>query len=129
MGYKNVSATTDISDDGIAVVTVKGKIVTSLSATAVVGVIESLTRETEVPQIIISLKYLDYIDSYSFNWILNVYRKQVESGGTLALCEPNEDIMELFQITNFGKAIPIYRTEADARDAFKTGNANSRIAC
>ena len=127
MGVKSVTATTTVYDDGIAVVNVKGEIVTNLRATEVVKIVEALMDEHVPPRIIISLAQLNYIDSFSFNWILNVYKETVEKKGVLALCDPNDDIIELFEMTNLGKAMPIYRTEAEAREALNTDDDSKRI--
>jgi len=76
----------------------------------------------------VNLADVNYLDSFSFNWILNIYRQIAGKGGILAMCELNDDILELFQVTNFGKALPIYATEADARNALTTGDDSKRIA-
>jgi len=128
MGVKSVSATTRVYDDGVAVVYVKGEIVTNLRATEVVKIVESLMKEHVPPKIVISLGRLNYIDSFSFNWILNVYKEIAAKKGQLAICDPNEDIIELFEVTNFGKGVPIFQTEAEAREALNTGDDSKRIA-
>ncbi|MBD3390827.1 MAG: anti-sigma factor antagonist [Chitinivibrionales bacterium] len=128
MGVKSVSVTSSIYDDGSAVVRVRGEIVTNLKATEIVRVVDVLMEDQSPPKIVISLDDLNYVDSYSFNWILSIYREIQDRGGLLAICDLNNDILELFQMTNFLKAVPVYATEEEARNALKSGDESGRIA-
>ncbi len=127
MKQDEVHAHSTIDTRGIAVVHVTGLVITNLGTTTVNEEIEQLIVDMDTPKIILNLSDVSYLDSFSFGWIMGVYRAIRAKGGEFALCSPNEDIRYLFEITDFTRVVPAYRTEQEAREAIVTGNQSKRI--
>ena len=128
MALSNVEVTTATGDDGVTVVSVKGAIVTNLSGTEVAPLMENLMKSGRQPHTILSLANVRYLDSYSFIWIIKLMNDIEKLGGAFAISDPNDDILALFDLSSFGKAVPVYRTETEAHAAILSGNDAARIA-
>ncbi len=124
---QRVSIKAEIIESDCAVIRVSGAIVANLGGTDIVEVAAGVMEKLSSPRLIIDLGNVRYLDSYSFGWISKTHQKAVEQGGKLALCNANNDIMYLFELTNFIKAVPVYATESDAREALLSGNEDKRI--
>ena len=128
MELAKVEVVKRIDDDGIAEVAVKGAIITNLSGTDAAPILEDILQECNPPHVILNLANVRYLDSYSFNWIIRLYKETEKKGGMFAISNPNEDIISLFELSNFGKAVPVFRTYEEARAAILTKDDSKRIA-
>jgi anti-anti-sigma factor len=128
MASTKIAATKTEHSSGASIVSVKGMIVTNLAGTEVAEIVSEILKSSAAPKVVFNLSGVRYIDSYSFNWIIKL-KKEIEGrGGRLTISDPNDDILNLFDLTNFGKAVPVYAKENDALDALSTGAAGKRIA-
>jgi anti-anti-sigma factor len=109
------------------VIRLKGTIITNLSGTVVVDVIQEVIESQNPPRIVFDLTGVTYLDSYSFGWITKVYKQVADKKGSFVVSNPNEDIRYLFEMTNFVKIVPVYPTVEDAREALLTGNTEKRL--
>ncbi|MBD3392288.1 MAG: STAS domain-containing protein [Chitinivibrionales bacterium] len=128
MALSKVTVTSSIDEQGIAVVRVEGAIVTNLSGTDAAPVMKEILHKSNPPRVILNLANVRYLDSYSFNWIIKLMKECEKGEGMFAISDPNDDIMALFDLSSFGKAVPVYATEQDAREAMLGGDDSKRIA-
>jgi len=122
-----VTVSNELLEDGISVIRLKGTIITNLSGTVVVDVIQEVIESQNPPRIIFDLTGVTYLDSYSFGWITKVYKQVLDKKGCFVVSNPNEDIRYLFEMTNFVKIVPVYPTVEDAREALISGNTEKRM--
>jgi anti-anti-sigma factor len=127
MALSKIEVKKTIDADGIAVINVKGTIITNLGGTEVAPVIDEVLKTCNPPRVILSLANVKYLDSYSFNWIIKLMKATTVKGGAFAISDPNAEILNLFELSSFCKVMPVYKTEAEARGAIKTGNDSARI--
>jgi anti-sigma B factor antagonist len=128
MTSTQIVATKAEHDSGASIVSVKGMIVTNLADTEVASILAEILKSSSAPKVVLNLASVRYIDSFSFNWIIKL-KKEIEGrGGRLTISDPNDDILNLFELTNFGKAVPVYAKEDDALDALTSGAQGKRIA-
>jgi anti-anti-sigma factor len=127
MALTKAEVSKNVDNEGIAVVSVKGAIITNLSGTDVAPIMEELMKGGAAPKVILNLASVRYLDSYSFNWIIKLMRETEKAGGVFAISDPNDQIEALFELSSFGKAVPVYRTEQDAKDAIVSGDDSKRI--
>jgi anti-anti-sigma factor len=116
------------AENGIAVIHIEGAVVTNLGNTLADSLVHSVLAEASPPKIILNVAGVSYLDSFSFGWIMKVFKEIREKKGDFAICCPNNDVLYLFEITDFTRIIPAYRTEQDAQEAIATGNQGKRIA-
>lgn len=122
-----VTVSNELLEDGISVIRLKGTIITNLSGTVVVDVIQEVIESQNPPRIIFDLTGVTYLDSYSFGWITKVYKQVLDKKGSFVVSNPNEDIRYLFEMTNFVKIVPVYPTVEDAREALISGSTEKRM--
>jgi anti-anti-sigma factor len=120
-----VRSTTDAT--GVSVVYVHGFVVTNLGNTSARQEVKNLLARPTVPLIILNLCDINYMDSFSFGWIVRVFKDAQSRGGQLVICCPSDDVVYLFEVTDFAKIVPSYRSEEDAREALLTGNTAKRL--
>jgi anti-anti-sigma factor len=128
MAITTVEVNKSVDACGVAVVHVKGSIITNLSGTDAAPVMEEILSTCNPPKVILNLANVRYLDSYSFNWVIRLMKESERKGGSFAISDPNKDILSLFELSSFGKAVPVYLTEKDAREALTSGNDAARIA-
>jgi|GEM_PF-3409093 len=128
MAITKIEVSKSIDADGIAVVRVKGAIITNLSGTDAAPVMDEILTQSKTPKVILNLSDVRYLDSYSFNWIIKLLKEAERRGGAFVISNPNKDILALFDLSSFGKVVPVYRTEHDARAALRSGDDSARIA-
>lgn len=124
---EKVFASKAVDKNGIAVVYVNGTIITNFSGTEVVEIVQEVIETSTRPRIILNLKDVRYIDSYSFGWLCMVRRDIGAKQGEFVICHLNEYMLYLFKITNFIKAVPVYATEEEAREALLSGSEENRL--
>ena len=127
MMQEQVHAHKKANDDGTVVVHVNGLVITNIGTTIVDREVQEVLLGAETPRVVLNLSNVSYLDSFSFGWIMRIYREIRQKGGEFALCCPNEDILYLFEVTDFSRVVPAYHTEKDAREALITGNQSKRI--
>jgi anti-anti-sigma factor len=127
MKKQRVEVEKRIDESGIAVFTIRGSIVTNLGVTSVKKLAYGTVASMERPRIIFNLAQVDYLDSFSFGWIMSLYRDIVKKGGDFVICCPNEDILYMFKLTEFLRVVPSFETLEDAYEAVLTGEKSKKI--
>ena len=128
MAITKIEVSKSIDADGIAIVLIKGAIITNLSGTDAAPVMDEILATCNPPRVVLNLTNVRYLDSYSFNWIIKLMKEAERRAGTFVISDPNPDILALFDLSSFGKVVPVYRTERDARAALTSGDDSARIA-
>lgn len=98
---------------GVDVVYVNGNIICNISGTPVRAVIEKLIRSPS-PKIVLNLRDVLYLDSYSFGWLGQMQKSAAESGGRLVISDPNTDIANLFSELKFDRVVNTFESEDEA---------------
>jgi anti-anti-sigma factor len=127
MVQESIRAEVHADETGISVVTVVGHIITNLSMTRVADTMEDVIRTELTPRVILDLSQVTYLDSFCFGWLISVFKNVQSRNGHFVLCSPNEQIVYLFGLTGFGRAMPIYSTRTIAKEAILSGDDTHRL--
>lgn len=106
------------TDEGVHIVYINGNIICNLSGTPVRKEIERLLT-SEKPRIILNIKDVRYLDSYSFGWLASMYKEISKKSGRFVLSNPNTDVANLIEMLSFNKTMEVFRTEAEAMASMK----------
>jgi anti-anti-sigma factor len=127
MKIRKIKATRELVDGEVNIIHISGSVVTNLGTASVKKLVVSAVRSANTPKLILNLSDVHYMDSFSFGWIMQVYKEIREKGGDFALCCPNKDILYMFKLTEFSRVVPAYHTEKEATEAMRTENQAKRI--
>lgn len=78
----------------------------------------SLVDEYGRKKIVLNFANVEYLSSAALGKLITLNRKVNNAGGKLAMCNINEDIFEVFTITNLDRMFNIYPDEQTALQAF-----------
>jgi anti-sigma B factor antagonist len=123
----NASVTLTVNDEGIAVVRVAAQVIINILDTIIMKKVREYVDGTDDPRVVMDLSEVGYLDSFSFTSIIKVRAQVRDKDGELALCAPNDDILYLFELTNFLKAVPVYKSVDQAVQALADGHYAGRI--
>lgn len=73
--------------------------------------------EGERVKIILDFSKVDYLSSAGMRLLLSATRKLKGKNGALALCDINEEVMEILQVAGFERVLAIFPNEKDALKA------------
>ena len=68
-------------------------------------------------KILINFSTTEYLSSPGLRALLEAHREMSEAGRVLAICSPEENLMELFRVVHLEKTINIYPTDFEAYEA------------
>jgi anti-anti-sigma factor len=122
-----IETTCEVDDDGLATIHLWGPVIVNVLDTQILELIEKYTADHDQPKVILNLRHVGYLDSFSFSTLIKVREKTRKAGGDLVLCSPNSDVRYLFELTNFLKAVPVYANEQDAKSALRSGTQGKRL--
>jgi anti-sigma B factor antagonist len=71
-----------------------------------------------VEKILVDFESLDYISSAGLRVLLATAKKLRGSGGNLRLCNLNETVAEVFEISGFSTIFAVFPSEAEALEGF-----------
>ncbi len=106
--------TRDTND--IKVVDLIGKLDTS-TAPDVEKHLNKLTKEG-VKKILVNLEKLDYISSAGLRVLLSTNKQLQSTSGLLRICNLNEVVKEIFDISGFSSIFNVFSTESEAFNDF-----------
>ncbi len=104
--------------DSVTVLTLKGNMDSSTAPLAQ-ETITGLLNEG-VQNFLIDFAELNFISSAGLRVLLGTEKKLAVTGGTLRICNLNEIVMEVFEMSGFTMIIKISETRQDALDEFLT---------
>ena len=122
-----IETTCEVDEDGFATVHMWGPVIINVLDTEILQHIDQHTADNRQPKVILNLKHVGYLDSFSFSTLIRVREKTRKAGGELVLCSPNQDVRYLFELTNFLKVVPVYATEEEAKSALRSGKQGNRL--
>ncbi|MBF0288670.1 MAG: STAS domain-containing protein [SAR324 cluster bacterium] len=77
-----------------------------------------LLQDENINGIVINFQKIAFVDSSGIGLVLSVYKALLGRGARLAICNLNEENVELFEMTRLNDILPIYTTEPEALDSF-----------
>lgn len=74
---------------------------------------------TKSAKLIVNLTGVDFMDSSGLAALVQCMNKCRERGGDLHLCNPQQSVRMILELTRLDKALEIFPTEADAVASFR----------
>jgi anti-anti-sigma factor len=102
--------------DGVTTVVFEGSLDTNTAPDAEAKLGELLTAGAA--KILIDFAALDYISSAGLRVLLVTGKKLGSSGGSMRLCNLNETVDEVFEISGFSTIFNVFKTRDDALAGF-----------
>ncbi len=75
-------------------------------------------REQGVRKILVDLEKMDFISSAGLRVLLATAQELQKAGGELRVCNLNEDVMEVFDISGFSTILMVFKDESEALQGF-----------
>ena len=69
-----------------------------------------------VSTVLVNFEDLDYISSAGLRVLLATAKRMSSEGGTFRICQLNETVNEVFEISGFSTIFDVFDTEADAME-------------
>ncbi len=102
--------------EGITIAEFEGNLDTNTAPDAEERLGELL--EKGVTKILVDFTTLNYISSAGLRVLLATTKRLSGSGGSLRLCNLNETVDEVFEISGFNTIFSVFRTRDEALDGF-----------
>ena len=102
--------------NGIKVIDLIGKLDTNTSPDAEKH-LNGLLKEG-VKKILVNLEKLDYISSAGLRVLLSTNKQLQNTSGLLRICNLNEVVNEIFDISGFSSIFNVFSTESEAFNGF-----------
>lgn len=103
--------------DEIKVVLFQGHLDSNTSQEAESFLKELLDQQTK--KILVNFEKLDYISSAGLRVLLSTAKQLKTCDGKLRLCNLNETVREIFDMSGFSTILQVFKTEADALKEFE----------
>ena len=71
-----------------------------------------------VKKILVDFEKLDYISSAGLRVLLATAQKLESGGGALKVCNLNETVQEVFDISDFSTILSVFKTKSEELDGF-----------
>lgn len=113
----NLTYTTDISEDGIIIFNVKGKILSKEDSVEISQEVDE-NIEKENFNIILNLEELEYINSTGLNFIISSFTKMRNAGGELVISAVSKKVEDLLVITKLNTIFTSFKTLTEAKESF-----------
>jgi len=103
-------------EDDVMVVDIVGRLDMESSGYAY----DELVRiaESGNKKILLNVEKLEYVTSAGLRSILVGAKLLKSSQGEMKICQPNDEVKEVFEISGFNSLLHLYDTEKDALEAF-----------
>src|SRR6202140_4864369 len=120
----------------IVVIRCQGRIVVCAEISSLQLELEKLTQLTK--KVVLHLGEVSFIDSVGLGALVRQFGVLRAKGGDLKLCQVSPFLLQVLQVTNLLRILPIYASEAEAIQAFSKGpqfreeifaEARTRIVC
>lgn len=80
--------------------------------------VEWFEAHPDVQKVIINLSGVDFIDSSGLSALVKALKHCRQNNGDLYLCNPQQAVSTIFELTRFDKAFSIYTDEQNAIESF-----------
>jgi len=95
-------------------ITLSGRLLSDADLSSVSKEIEKLSNW----KIVLDLKDLSYINSSGIAFLIRILTRSRVNGGDAVICQVNENLQKLFDITKMGEVFSIYNTIEAAENHF-----------
>ena len=95
-------------------ITLSGRLLSDADLSSVSKEIEKLSNW----KIVLDLKDLSYINSSGIAFLIRILTRSRVNGGDAVICQVNENLQKLFDITKMGEVFSIYNTMEAAENHF-----------
>jgi anti-anti-sigma factor len=75
-------------------------------------------REQGVRKILVDFQKMEFISSAGLRVLLATAQELQKAGGELRVCNLNEDVMEVFDISGFSTILMVFKDESEALQGF-----------
>jgi anti-anti-sigma factor len=103
-------------ENGTAIVEIDGKLDTATSPTAQENFTAMISEGKR--KILLDLAKLDYISSSGLRVVLTLAKELDKAGGALRLCNLNNVVQEVFDISGFSSILKVFSSESEALASF-----------
>ena len=110
---------TETAQGNVAIFALEGEI--DLHYAPVLRSLFKAKLNARTPALVLDLTEVGYIDSTGLAAIIEYFRDSGEYGGVLCLVGLNKQVKSIFEIVRLDQTIPIFKTRAEAIEAFQRG--------
>ena len=75
-------------------------------------------RESGIKKILINFEKLDFISSAGLRILLSTAQNLKKTGGELRVCNLNETVQDVFNVSGFATLLNVFNNESSALDGF-----------
>ena len=75
-------------------------------------------REQGVKKILVDFEKMDFISSAGLRVLLGTAQELQKAGGELRVCNLNEEVMEVFDVSGFSTILMVFKDESEALQGF-----------
>ena len=104
----------------VLVVDIGGKLDTNSSGDASDQLVKIV--QGDIKQIVLNLDKLDYVSSAGLRVLLSTNKQLQSTSGLLRICNLNEVVKEIFDISGFSSIFSVYGTESEAFSDFRNNS-------
>lgn len=105
--------------EDIMIVDVSGELDTNTAPDAEAFLLEKCS---DTSKIVLNLKSLEYSSSAGLRVFLATAKRLKAGGGIMKICNLNETLKEIFDVSGFTFILSVYDTEVDALSDFTSGS-------
>lgn len=102
--------------DGVSIVDCRGRLLFGDEAGALRDTVKNLLSESK--NIVINLSDTTYIDSGGLGTLVGLYTSAQNAGGMVKLCNLQQRVTDLLQVTKLLTVFDVYETEEEAVKSF-----------
>ena len=113
-----------VADDGIVILRVGGKIISSSMEKLKSG-LDTVLADNANCKIVINCKDVNIIDSAAVGLLISRAKSARKRGGCIYFCEPQPAIYRLFSMVDADRWLEIFTTEDEAIASLKAGKKRS----
>lgn len=107
-------------ENGVLIIVIKGTGIDAREAPSIRKEIISLVSEYEVRNLVLDLKFVNFIDSSGLGLFLSIANYMNGLKGGVKLSQPNKTVKNLLELVSLHKVFDIYNLTDDAVRSFKT---------
>ncbi len=105
--------------DGITVMELSGEMYGGPDNMKLVDAVSDLVTEKRL-DLVINLGKVKWISSTGLGILVSARSRFAKEGGVIKLCEPNDRVLGILQVTRLNLIFDVYPTEQEAIDALKS---------
>jgi anti-anti-sigma factor len=116
----NFTSTYTIRDDGICIITPKGRL-NAVNVPDMKKEVSELFEKKHIKDIIIDMSQIDFIDSSGLSLMISFLKRARESEGFFRIAAISSDTVKIFKLTLLDRVFEMYATVDEALTGGKAG--------